>query len=246
VLYLKNTRLIFFLILCYWNSVKAQDIHGHENVRWSTQTHVLDSTEGILIYNKMMTVLKTEYAILKQSGYEVKGWNEEYYDSGQLLHISYYRDRRLVLFKNFYENGQCEHNVAYTDSLNCTIDVYFENGSLKNQIAFFSGMPKKLADFFPNGLPKNNIEYDRDQQSVFAKKNWFVNAETQSELIMLDKEGKKYSEKTFYPNGQIKEEGELVYNRNSREYLKTGTWTRYESNGKKKHSEKFKVKLASN
>lgn len=193
-----------------------------------------------------MSVLKTEYAILKKNSIEVKGWNEEYYDSGQLLHISYYRDGKLVLFKNFYENGQCEHNVAYTDSVNCTIDVYFENGSIKNQIAFYSGMPKKLTDFFPNGLPKNNIEYDKEQQSVYAKRNWFVNAETQSELLMLDKEGKKYSLKTFFPNGQIKEEGELVYQPETRNYLKTGTWTSYESSGKKKHSEKFKIKSGSN
>ncbi len=218
----------------------------NENVLWSSQKHVLDSTEGILIYNKMMSVIKSEYAILKKSNYEVKGWNEEYYESGQLLHISYYRDGKLVLFKNFYENGQCEHNIAYTDSLNCTIDVYFENGNIKNQIAFYSGMPKKLTDFFPNGLPKNNIEYDKDQKCVYSKRNWFVNAEIQSELVMLDKEGKKYSEKTFYPNGQLKEEGELVYLRESGEYLKTGTWIGYESNGKKKHTEKFKLKLGSN
>ena len=243
---MKNIWLIFFAVFIHCLTLKSQEHAQNENVRWNTQAQVLDSTEGILIYNKMMSVIKEEYILIKKNGYEVKGWNEEYYDSGQLLHISYYRDGRLVLFKNFYESGQCEHNVAYTDTLNCTIDVYFENGSIKNQIAFYSGMPKKLTDFFPNGLPKNNIEYDKDQQCVYSKRNWYVNAELQSELVMLDKAGKKYFEKVFYPNGQIKEEGELIYIRESREYLKTGTWATYESSGKKKHSEKFKVKLSSN
>lgn len=242
---MRTQNLIFFAALVFYFPSIAQN-HEHENVVWGTQSHVLDSTEGVLIYNKMMKVIKEDYALIKKNGYEVKGWNEEYYDDGQLLHISYYRDSHLVLFKNFFENGQCEHNVSYTDSLNCSIDVYFENGSIKNQISFYSGMPKKLTDYFPNGLPKNNIEYDQDQKCVFAKRTWFLNAQAQSELVMLDKEGKKYSEKTFYPNGQVKEEGELIYDPKNRDYFKTGTWTSFESNGKKKYSEKFKIKSSSN
>lgn len=236
---MKNTCLIVFALLVL-SDIKAQE-HNNQNVVWARQTHVLDSTEGILIYNRMMGVIKADFETIKRNGYEVKGWNEEYYDSGQLLHVSYYRDSKLVLFKNFFENGQCEHNVAYTDSMNCSIDVYFENGSIKNQIAFYSGVPKKLTDFFPNGLPKNNIEYDTELQRVFSKRSWYVNAEVQYELLMLDKEGRNYSLKLFYPNGQLKEEGQLVYDTKDRSYYKNGIWTSYESSGKKKHSEKFKM-----
>lgn len=237
-------KKIVLIVLCsfFAGLLNAQETGSHENVIWATQTHVLDSTEGILIYNKMMAVIKTDFETIKKNGYEVKGWNEEYYDSGQLLHVSYYRDRKLVLFKNFFENGQCEHNVAYTDSLNCAIDVYFENGSIKNQIAFYSGAPRKLTDFFPNGLPKNNIEYDTDLQRVYVKRTWYVNAEIQNELLMVDKEGKEYALKLFYPNGQVKEEGHLHYDATQRAYYKTGLWTSFESSGKKKHSEKFKLK----
>ncbi len=241
---MKNTCFIFLLSLGAL-TVKSQDNHPHDNVIWATQTHVLDSTEGILIYNKMMSVIKADFETIKKNGYEVKGWNEEYYDSGQLLHVSYYRDRKLVLFKNFFENGQAEHNVSYTDSLNCAIDVFFENGSIKNQIAFYSGAPRKLTDFFPNGLPKNNIEYDTDLQRVYVKRTWYVNAEIQYELLMVDKEGKEYSLKLFYPNGQVKEEGHLHYDPQQRAYYKTGIWTTFESSGKKKHSEKFKLNLSS-
>jgi antitoxin component YwqK of YwqJK toxin-antitoxin module len=156
-----------------------------------------------------------------------------------LQHISYYRDNKLVLFKNFFENGQCEHNVTFTDSLNCNIEVYFNNGSIKNHIAFFNGSPKKMTEFYPNGLPKCNIEFDLNQNRVTLKRTWFVNAEEQSEIIGTEVKN-KFIEKLYYPNGQLKEEGELIYSEDKREYYKNGTWNSYESSGKKKHSEKFK------
>lgn len=222
--------------------------HGEDknHARRYTQAQVLDSTEGILIYHKMMKVLEMDYALIKQQGYEVKGWNEEYYENGQLQHISYYKEGKLVLFKNFFENGQCEHNITYTDPLSCNIDVFFISGSIKNQIEFYKGVPKKIMEFFESGLPKSVMEFNSEKNCISSKKNWYINAEVQSELLLLDAVEKKYFEKLYYPNGQLKEEGELIYSENSKEYLKTNTWYTYESNGKKKHAEKHKVKLSSN
>ena len=192
-----------------------------------------------------MKVLQMDYELLNKQGSVVQGWNEEYYDNGQLMHISYYKEGKLVLFKNFYENGQCEHNITYTDPENCNIDVYFENGSLKNQLHFSGGLPKKMSEFFASGLPKSQLEFDKEAQCVTSKRNWFLNAEIQSELVAVDLAQKKYNEKAYYPNGQIKEEGELIYSPDTKEYIKTGTWLTYESSGKKKGSEKFKFSLSS-
>jgi len=98
----------------------------HDYVRLHTQAQVLDSTEGILIYTKLLKVLQMDYDLLFKQGSVVQGWNEEYYDNGQLMHISYYKEGNLVLFKNFYENGQCENNITYPDPQNCNIDVYLK------------------------------------------------------------------------------------------------------------------------
>jgi antitoxin component YwqK of YwqJK toxin-antitoxin module len=242
---LKQSWIIFFLLTFNFQTWSQSDA-GRSNARRYTQTQVLDSTEGVLIYHTMMKVMEMDYNLIKQQGYEVRGWNEEYYENGQLQHISYYKDGKLVLFKNFFENGQCEHSITYTDPLACKIDVYYSSGGLKNQIEYYNGIPRKIMEFFENGLPKSVLEYDTEKNYLNSKKNWYLNAEMQSELTLVDPMEQKYSEKIYYPNGQLKEEGELIYSENAREYLKANTWYSYESNGKKKHSEKYKIKLSSN
>ncbi|WP_317897209.1 hypothetical protein [Aurantibacillus circumpalustris] len=243
---MKNILFILILLDFVAISVSAQTQHKHEYSTRYTQKQMLDSCEGVLIYYKMMWVLKLDYELLSEQGSVVQGWNEEYFDNGQLMHISYYKEGKLVLFKNFFENGQCEHYITYTDPQNCNIDVYFESGGLKNQIHFNNNLPERMTEFFSNGLPKSQIEFDQKANCVSSKRVWFLNAELQSELLIIDIANKKYSDKSFYPNGLIKEEGELIYSIENKEYIKTGVWQIFESNGKKKSTEKFKFTLSSN
>lgn len=238
---MKNLALILFILSSFLPQVHAQKGNKNQHALKYTQTQLVDSTEGMLIYKKMMQVLKLDYELLKEQGFEVQGWNEDYFDNGQLKHISYYKEGKLVLFKNFYENGQCEHNITYTDTQNCNIDVYFENGGLKDQLHFINGKPEKITEFFSNGLPKSQLEFDLEKDCLKSKRTWFLNAELQYELLVNNIHNKTYIDKAFYPNGLIKEEGSLVYFTENKEYMKTGAWCSFESNGKKKKSEKFKL-----
>lgn len=215
----------------------------HDYITRYTQAQVLDSCEGSIIYARMMKVLELDYKQLKDLGYNVQGWNEEYYESGQLMHISYYKGGKVVLFKNFFENGQCQHYITYLDSSQCNIEVYFENGGLKHQLNYYNGKLKKMTEYYPSGLPKMNIEYDLDLDCVKNKKSWYLNAETQAEMNLTDPKLKKYSDQLFYPNGRIKEEGEVIYAASTKEYINVGSRHSFESSGKKKHTEKYKYHL---
>jgi antitoxin component YwqK of YwqJK toxin-antitoxin module len=116
-----------------------------------------------------MKVLELDYKQLKDLGYNVQGWNEEYFESGQLMHISYYKAGKVVLFKNFYENGQCQNYIIYLDTGQCNLEVYFENGDLKHQMFYLNGKPKKITEFYPSGLTKINIEYYQELICVSSK-----------------------------------------------------------------------------
>jgi antitoxin component YwqK of YwqJK toxin-antitoxin module len=243
---LKKLSLILLLLSYFLDEVHAQKGDKNQQALKYTHTQLVDSTEGMLIYKKMMQVLKLDFELLSEQGSDIQGWNEEYFDNGQLQRISYYKEGKLVLFKNFYENGQCEHNITYTDTQNCNIDVYYENGGLKNQLHFINGQPEKMTEFFANGLPKSQLEFDVEKGCLSSKRSWFLNAELQFELVVTDVQNKTYLDKAFYPNGLIKEEGSLVYFTENKEYIKVGAWHTFESNGKKKKSEKFKLHLGSN
>ena len=238
---LKKSHFIFFSLFLNNVLLFAQSNPAkHDYITRYTQAQVIDSSEGAIIYNRMMKVLELDYKQLKDLGYNVQGWNEEYFESGQLMHISYYKAGKLVLFKNFYENGQCQHYITYLDSSHCSIEVYFESGAVKHQVLYQNGKPKKITEFYPNGLPKMLIEFDPELDYVISKKLWYLNAETQSELTLTDPKLKKYSDRLFYPNGKIKEVGEVIFSPLTKEYINIATRTSFESSGKKKNSEKYR------
>jgi hypothetical protein len=242
----KTRFLILLLIQGLMVSLSAQSPGTQNYVVRHTQAQVLDSAEGMLIYQHLMKALDLDQQMLQSQGVSLQGWNEDYFDEGQLMRISYYKEGKLVLFKNFFESGQCQNNITYTDPQNCNIDVYFENGNLKHQLHFCNGQPKKMTEFFASGLPKSQLEFDAELGCVSSKRNWYPNAEIQSEIILSDPAARLYQERTFYPHGQLKEEGNLTYSTDYKSYIKTGTWSGFEGSGRKKHSEKFRFSLSAN
>ena len=219
---------------------QASHMHRH------TQSEVLDSTGSITIYNKLIDVLSGDSVKFNKEGYHVQGWNEDFYASGKLLHKGYYKDGKLVLFKNFFENGQCERNMTMTDPLHCDIDVFYDSGIMKNKISYYNGITKNVSEFYPDGLQKSVVEYGKDMKYLVSKKVWYANGNIQLELKLIDAKTKKYSEKYYYPNGQVKEEGGRIFSSENKQYLKSGVWFSYDTSGKNKRSEKFNIKSNSN
>jgi antitoxin component YwqK of YwqJK toxin-antitoxin module len=238
---LKKTHFIFsFISLCLWASSQTAATKRY------AQAQVLDSIEGVRIYNSIMKAVAAEYTDLPKDDPDIKGFNEEYHDNNNLKHISYYKQGQLVMYKNFFDDGKTEKSLFVNEPGVYCVEVYYDNGSLKHEMTFVNGTPKKLSEFYNNNLPKSEIEYDAEQKAVTHKRTWYSNGNFQSELILEDPKTKKYMEKLFYPNGQPKEEGELIYSSETKEYHKDGAWFAYDSNGKKKKAGKFSFKSASN
>lgn len=211
------------------------------------QKDIVDPVEGIKMYNRLVEAIGGDSINYNKAGYNLQGWNEDYYMSGKLLHRGYYIDGRAIVFKNFFENGQCERTVVNPDPLHCNIDVFFENGKQRKQTNYYNGLPHKLYEFFENGLPKYTEENEKEMKYLTLKKSWYDNGQMQDLLELTDAKNKKYTQKYFYENGQIKSEGPMVLSIDGKTYVKDGVWSLYDSNGKNKRIEKYNAtKLTSN
>lgn len=211
------------------------------------QKDIVDPVEGIKMYNRLVEAIGGDSINYNKAGYNLQGWNEDYYMSGKLLHRGYYIDGRAIVFKNFFENGQCERTVVNPDPLHCNIDVFFENGKQRKQTNYYNGLPHKLYEFFENGLPKYTEENEKEMKYLTLKKSWYDNGQMQDVLELTDAKNKKYTQKYFYENGQIKSEGPMVLSIDGKTYVKDGVWSLYDSNGKNKRIEKYNAtKLTSN
>ena len=149
-------------------------------------------------------------------------------------------DGKVIVFKNFYENGQIERSVLNPDPLRCTVDVFYEDGKQRKQVSYYNGLPQKKYEYYSNGLPKYVEENEKEMQYLTIKKSWYSNGQMENALELTDVKSKKYTQKIYYPTGQLKEEGILVLSENGKEYLKDGLWWFYDTGGKKKKSEKFR------
>lgn len=236
---LKNLVKIITILTLSCNYIVAQRFADQvPQIRRYYQKDICDTVDGIKMYNKLLDAIGGDSVTYNKAGYNLQGWNEDYYMSGKLLHRGYYIDGKVIVFKNFFENGQCERTVVNPDPLRCNMEIFYENGKPRKQIYYYNGLPQKKYEYFNNGLPKYLEENEKEMQYVTLRKNWYSNGQPQITLELTDEKAKKYKMSDYYPNGQLKSEGNLIYSSDKKGFLREGTWNYYDQTGKSKKSTK--------
>lgn len=244
---MKTKYSIILITGLFFSPVKAQN----PSIKKATlagirQSVAIDTLFGNNAYNKLIDVLAGDSMRYTGTGILVQGWIEDYYPSGKSLHKGFYKNGKLVLFKNFFENGQCERNFQSSDPINSVLDIFYEDGTLHRQIIYYNALVKKVADYYSNNIPKRQIEFSKDQKYLIQEKTWYADGNIALEFKLIDLKTKKYQRKCYYPNAVLKEEGNLVYSYDTKHYYKNGVWYSYDAFGKNKHIEKFNPKSIPN
>jgi len=231
--------ILLFLLLC-GSYMEAQRFADQvPQIKRYDPKEVIDPDYGIIIYNRMVGPLGGDSVRFNKSGYNLQGWQEDYYESGKLLHKGYYVDGLIKIFKNFYENGQVERNFTNTDPKRSYLDVYYPDGKARSQITFYDGNTYKQYDFFPNGNPEYVEENDKDMEYLYKRNSYYENGLPASIFEITDKKAKKYIKKEYYENGKVKEEGPMRFRKEMRDYQKDGDWTYYNDKGEVIKKEKY-------
>lgn len=204
-----------------------------------TSETALDATGGIKMYNRLVPNIGGDSIRYNKAGYNLQGWQEDYYSNGKVLHKGFYVDGQIKAFKNFYENGQIERSFNAPDPARCSVDIYYPNGKVQKQILYYNGKAQNEYTYFTNGNPESVIEKDKEVQYIFKKNSYYESGQTASIFELIDKKNKKYSSKEFYENGAIKEEGVLSFNLEKKSYDKDGEWVYFDEKGQLVKKEKY-------
>jgi antitoxin component YwqK of YwqJK toxin-antitoxin module len=193
-----------------------------------------DSTYGILMYEKLNFYLGGDSVRYDVKGYSASGWYEDYWEGGQVLHKGYYVEGHLKVYKNFYEHGQVEREFK-SEFNKGSMNIYYPSGKPRAQIEYESksGQAEVIreTDYFENGQVEFTEEYDKD--GVYVVRNFFFeNGKPQSSLQVADPKKKLYDSKEYFENGNIKEQGQLHYNKGIGDFQKEGKWQEYDKDGK--------------
>lgn len=199
---------------------------------------IIDSLQGINMYKRLVAATGGDSIKYNGQGYNLQGWSEDFYMSGKLLHRGYYLNGQLITYKNFFENGQCERVLMNPDPLHCNETIYFNNGNTRRETNYYNGLPQKRSDYFENGQQKYSEEYEKQMRYLIRSKTWYASGGVETSLELSDPKTLEFDKKTYYNNGQIKEQGSLLFSESTKEYVKIGAWTSYDVDGKNKQVQK--------
>jgi antitoxin component YwqK of YwqJK toxin-antitoxin module len=200
---------------------------------------VYDSLYGINIYEALNMNTGGDSTRNDAKGYALQGWMEDYYPDGKMLHKGYYIDGQLKAYKNFYPNGQIEREFKMVDLSKSALSVYYEDGKTRSLISYVVSHIVKEEDYFNNGQLSYIEEYDRKGVYYLQRKFFNLNGKPTSSLEIVDTKKQVYTSKEYYDNGNIKEEGQMIFNESMGDYQKNGKWVFYKEDGAVKEEKTF-------
>lgn len=192
---------------------------------------LVDDIYGITIYEPLNYRLGGDSIRHDRKGYASRGWIEDFYPNGKLLHRGYYSEGQLKIYKNYYPTGQLERSYRTLDNYRSSVDKYYKDGTLKSRVLYKEGYVLKWEDYYPTGKLEYLEEFHKSLDYYIVKKSFFENGQLES-LLELNPKKKVFISQEYFENGILKEEGKIVFNTAMYDYRKIGKWVIFDQNGK--------------
>lgn len=226
-------NLLFACLIAIVNVALAQNNLTDKSLYGKTYDPkvVIDSKYGITMYEPLNMMLGSDTVRNDANGYAANGYEEDFYITGQLMHKGFYVDGQLKIYKNYFPNGNVERNFRLIDLKKSKMTLYYEDGTVKSEVTYILNEPQKWEDYYPNGQLEFVEEFDKNIQYYKFKANYFENGTPENTLELVNKKKLTYVQSYYHDNGQLKEQGEIIYDQNEFDYKQNGTWKRFDKNG---------------
>ncbi len=226
--------LLVFCLAGLMNTIQAQNsVFLKEQVPEDEKYEpdkVIDSVYGIEMYKPLNFRLGGD-SVRKCGDYACRSWVEDKYKNGQVMHKGYYVDGQLKIYKNFYPDGTIEREFKVTSKLKSKLIKYYPNEQVKSKVVYLGESPVEWTDYYKNGQVKYHEKYDDGRNYHIERASYQKDGTPKEKLEMVDEDEKRFVEKEFYPNGDLKVKGELKYNENVFEQRKHGEWKHFDKEG---------------
>lgn len=176
----------------------------------------------------------------KAAGEKYNGWYEVYYKDGKVKHKGYYTEGQLkTVYKNYYSDGQLERSFKVKDSRTCQLEIYYPGGTLHSKVIYYKDQVLTWTDYYKDGSVEYYEENDKSFDFYVKLDYYYENGKPESSLELVDKKHRLYNSAEYWKNGNLKEQGQRMFNATVQDYQKTGTWSVYDSGGNKLSEEDY-------
>lgn len=160
------------------------------------------------------------------------GLVKDFYPDSTLKHKGYYTAGRIsTTYSNYYPDGTLERTFKLKGSRGGVLETYFPNGQLRMHVEFFKGEPIVWQEFYPNGKMEMQEAFLKDLETLENRSFYYSNGEVMQSLELVDKKKGLYISKSYFPDGQLLEEGELYIHAGEGDLRKTGYWKTFNPDG---------------
>ena len=193
---------------------------------------IVDPEYGIDVYENLNYRLGGDSSRMDGKGYAARGWIEDYYPGGRVLHRGYYTDGHLKIYKNHYPDGTVERSYRTLDNYRSSMEIYYTDGTLRSRVLYSEGIPLKWEDFYPSGKLAYTEEFNKTLDYYLAKKSFHDNGVLDESLLLVKESKRLYESKRYSNTGMLVQEGRIVFNQDEFDYQKIGKWSIYDPSGK--------------
>ncbi|HTB31112.1 MAG TPA: hypothetical protein VK808_03750 [Bacteroidia bacterium] len=196
-------------------------------------TQVYDTVYGIQYYDKYNPKLGGDSVRKYFDGHLCNGPIEDHYPEGQLLHKGYYTDGKLTQYTNYYPDGQVERIFRPTSDRKDELKKYYKNTVVKSDVQYYEGNSTLWQDYYDNGQLSYVEEYDKKHERVLRRCSYYKDGKPLSVFVPLESKDPiiRYSMKEYFPNGQLQNESESIYSKDSYDFFKDGDEKQYDERG---------------
>ncbi|MPM05119.1 hypothetical protein SDC9_51405 [bioreactor metagenome] len=195
--------------------------------------NITDNVEEPMLYYERFNAFTGGDSVRLCNKKPCNGIQKDFWENGVIKHKAYYQNGRITNgYENYFENEQLERKFSIINSSSAELTVYYKDGTLRSKVEYRRKNPIKWIDYYPNGNVEFIEEYDNSMEYYIKYNFYFMNGSPQSILELVDKNERIYTSKTYYKNGQLKEEGLRQLNASLGDYVRIGDWKFYDEEGK--------------
>ena len=223
----------FSLFICFFLTSSVKSYGQSLGAATHTFTQVDDSTFGIQFYDKYNPKLGGDSIRKYFDGHLCNGLIEDHYSDGNILHKGYYTNGKLTQYTNYYPDGVVERVFRPTSDRKDELKKYYESKTLKSDVQYYDGNSTLWQDYYDNGQLSYVEEYDKKHERILRRCSYYKDGKPLSIFVPLETKGDiiRYSLKEYFPNGQLQEESEALYSKDSFDFFKDGHDKQYDDKG---------------
>lgn len=214
------------------NATKPEEVVLKPEIDSLFYRALMDPTYGIVLYENLNYMLGGDSTRMDRKGYAARGWIEDFYPGGGVLHRGYYADGHLKIYKNHYLDGTVERSYRTLDNHRSTMETFYADGTLKSKVMYQEGAPVVWEDYYPSGKLEYMEEFNKTLDYYLEKKSFHTNGSLDKSLLLVKESKLLYESRQFNDSGILMLEGRMVFDSGEFDYLKIGKWSVYNATGK--------------